>query len=209
MAISQRLRFEIFRRDNHACRYCGATAPNAKLTVDHVIPRTLGGTDDPSNLVAACSGCNAGKSSTQPESTVVEDVQSRTFEWRAALDEAAQGFRAEVAAESRAVDIFDSEWRRWTYGDDKNEVPRPDNWRASVLVWLGRGMPIDLICESIPIAMQRKSVRIDSAWRYTCGVCWHRLRELEARAEQLVSESMASDVGLRESLEDEELFDMT
>lgn len=26
MSVSKRLRFEILRRDNHACRYCGATA---------------------------------------------------------------------------------------------------------------------------------------------------------------------------------------
>jgi len=31
MAVSKRLRFEILRRDDHACRYCGATAPEAKL----------------------------------------------------------------------------------------------------------------------------------------------------------------------------------
>ncbi|AWN05089.1 HNH endonuclease [Gordonia phage Easley] len=38
MAVSKRLRYEILRRDNHTCRYCGATAPDVPLTVDHVVP---------------------------------------------------------------------------------------------------------------------------------------------------------------------------
>jgi hypothetical protein len=64
MAVSKRLRFEIFRRDSHTCRYCGATAPGTPLRVDHIVPVALGGTDHPSNLVTACEPCNSGKTST-------------------------------------------------------------------------------------------------------------------------------------------------
>ncbi|MGW6578921.1 HNH endonuclease [Streptomyces globisporus] len=64
MAVSKRLRYEILRRDKHACRYCGATAPDVPLRVDHVIPVALGGSDAPENLVAACEPCNSGKTST-------------------------------------------------------------------------------------------------------------------------------------------------
>ena len=41
MALSKRLRYEILRRDNHTCRYCGASAPDVTLTVDHVVPCLL------------------------------------------------------------------------------------------------------------------------------------------------------------------------
>ena len=58
MAITKRTRYEVLKRDNHACRYCGAVAPDVKLQVDHVIPVALGGTDNPDNLVAACVACN-------------------------------------------------------------------------------------------------------------------------------------------------------
>src|SRR5690606_6758165 len=64
MAVSKRLRFEIFRRDSHTCRYCGATAPGTPLRVDHVVPLAPGGTDHPSNLVTSCEPCNSGKTST-------------------------------------------------------------------------------------------------------------------------------------------------
>ncbi len=61
MAVSKRTRFEVLRRDNFTCRYCRST--EGALTIDHVIPVALGGTDDPDNLVAACHDCNAGKGS--------------------------------------------------------------------------------------------------------------------------------------------------
>jgi hypothetical protein len=79
MAVSQRLRYEILRRDNHACRYCGATAPDVKLNVDHVIPTSLGGSDKPDNLVTACADCNGGKTSSMPNAMTVEDVNQETF----------------------------------------------------------------------------------------------------------------------------------
>lgn len=79
MAVSKRLRYEVLRRDNHACRYCGAAAPDAKLHVDHVIPQSLGGPDHPTNLVTACTDCNAGKTSSMPGAATVADVDQDAF----------------------------------------------------------------------------------------------------------------------------------
>ena len=52
-------RREVFRRDNYTCQYCGRRDVN--LTVDHVVPRHLGGPHKWTNLVAACSACNHRK----------------------------------------------------------------------------------------------------------------------------------------------------
>lgn len=49
-------RKEIFRRDNYLCQYCGKSS--TILTIDHVIPKHLGGLTDWENLVTACSFCN-------------------------------------------------------------------------------------------------------------------------------------------------------
>ncbi|MBD2462457.1 HNH endonuclease [Oscillatoria sp. FACHB-1407] len=51
-------RREVFRRDNHTCQYCGSTK---HLTLDHVIPRSKGGTHTWDNVVAACATCNSLK----------------------------------------------------------------------------------------------------------------------------------------------------
>lgn len=60
--ITPRLRFRILRRDNFTCRYCGVSAPQVKLQVDHTIPVSKGGTNDFSNLITSCFECNIGKS---------------------------------------------------------------------------------------------------------------------------------------------------
>lgn len=59
--IGARLRFEILKRDNFRCQYCGAAAPNVQLQIEHILPVIAGGTNDPDNLCAACQRCNAGK----------------------------------------------------------------------------------------------------------------------------------------------------
>lgn len=52
-------RLEIFRRDNWKCQYCGNT--HQSLTIDHVLPKHLGGQHTWSNLVTACPACNHRK----------------------------------------------------------------------------------------------------------------------------------------------------
>ncbi len=52
-------RREVFRRDNYTCQYCGKKTSD--LTIDHVIPRHLGGKHIWTNVVAACPVCNHRK----------------------------------------------------------------------------------------------------------------------------------------------------
>ncbi|MBG0771343.1 MAG: HNH endonuclease, partial [Anaerolineaceae bacterium] len=58
-------RKEIFRRDNFTCQYCGRQTNT--LTIDHVIPRHMGGETTWSNVVTACSRCNHLKGGMTPE----------------------------------------------------------------------------------------------------------------------------------------------
>lgn len=60
--ISKTVRFEVFKRDEFTCRYCGRSTPDVTLHVDHVLARSRGGTDDVENLVTSCLECNLGKS---------------------------------------------------------------------------------------------------------------------------------------------------
>lgn len=57
------IRKRILRRDGGKCRYCGRPADE----VDHVVPIARGGSDDDSNLVAACGKCNREKHAKTPE----------------------------------------------------------------------------------------------------------------------------------------------
>lgn len=53
----------IKERDGHRCVYCGAHEDDegVVLTVDHVKPRSKGGTNRRTNLVTACQDCNWDK----------------------------------------------------------------------------------------------------------------------------------------------------
>ena len=62
--ISKQVRFEVFKRDEFTCRYCGRSTPDVTLHVDHVVAVANGGTDEMDNLVTSCFECNLGKSDT-------------------------------------------------------------------------------------------------------------------------------------------------
>ncbi len=62
--VAKLCRREIFIRDAYTCQYCSARTDD--LTVDHVIPRRLGGTRCWENLVTACRHCNLRKGSRTP-----------------------------------------------------------------------------------------------------------------------------------------------
>jgi len=59
-------RHAIFARDGHRCQYCGRRFAPGQLSLDHVIPRSLGGTSTWENMVCACSRCNVRKGGKTP-----------------------------------------------------------------------------------------------------------------------------------------------
>lgn len=64
-AIPAAVRREVIARDGSTCRHCGKAVkprhrnPRLRLTLDHVIPYSLGGEDTVENLQVACLSCNA------------------------------------------------------------------------------------------------------------------------------------------------------
>lgn len=189
MPVSKRLRYEILRRDNHTCRYCGASAPDATLTVDHVIAVALGGDDAPSNLVAACKDCNAGKSSTTTGAPIVADVDQRAIAWSRAMEKAATERHAIYYHKKIAVRDFLEIWNRWTWTDfrgDKHNVDLPDDFRVSVAQFYDAGLVYDDFEELIEVAMTSKSRDI---WKYFCGCCWRRIRQSQERALEILEDS--------------------
>jgi 5-methylcytosine-specific restriction endonuclease McrA len=67
--VSKEVRAYVLDRNGFTCQMCGAVAgephpydPTRKTTlhIGHIVDKTQGGTDDPSNLRAVCSICNEG-----------------------------------------------------------------------------------------------------------------------------------------------------
>lgn len=55
--------YKVHKRDGFICQYCGFDGRSfsgwLQLTVDHIIPRGQGGTDEDDNMVTVCHVCNS------------------------------------------------------------------------------------------------------------------------------------------------------
>jgi hypothetical protein len=58
--LPEDVRQSVLQRAGHCCEYCLAqsTYSSDPLTVEHIQPRSAGGSNEPDNLAAACQGCN-------------------------------------------------------------------------------------------------------------------------------------------------------
>jgi len=81
-ALSQKTRFEVFKRDHFTCQYCGRKAPDVVLQVDHIVPVANDGKNDILNLVTSCVDCNSGKSDRKLDDASVVEKQRREMELR-------------------------------------------------------------------------------------------------------------------------------
>lgn len=111
-SLSPKQRFEVFKRDSFRCQYCGKTAPDVLLEVDHIKPVKEGGTNDIINLITACKDCNRGKgarllddnSVIEKQRAQLEELNERRqqlemmMEWRNGLRD----------FEDRQIDIIES-----------------------------------------------------------------------------------------------------
>lgn len=59
--LSAKTRFEVFKRDSFKCQYCGRSAPEVVLHVDHIKPVKQDGGNEIFNLITSCADCNSGK----------------------------------------------------------------------------------------------------------------------------------------------------
>jgi len=78
--MSQKLRFEVFKRDSFTCQYCGRKAPNVLLEVDHIKPVAEGGDNSLINLVTSCKECNRGKGKRELSDSSMVEKQTKQLE---------------------------------------------------------------------------------------------------------------------------------
>ena len=115
-AISKKLRFEVFKRDAFKCQYCGRTAPDVVLEVDHIVPVAEGGKNTMLNLVTSCRDCNRGKGKRRLSDTKEADIQ------RAQLEE--------LQAKSEQTKMM-IEWRR-----ELMEVEKEQIYTIQDMIWV-------------------------------------------------------------------------
>jgi HNH endonuclease len=159
-SIPKSLRFEVFKRDSFKCQYCGASAPDVMLQVDHINPVAKGGDNDITNLLTSCLSCNAGKSDKRlDDSSAVlkarnqlEDLQERREQlemmmaWR-------EGLRDITL---QAINRLCGYWENFTPGWSVNE-----SGRQNVKKWL-RTYSLEELVHAMDIASEQYLKRDES-----------------------------------------------
>ncbi len=96
-------RREVFRRDNYTCQYCGKKTTD--LTIDHVIPRHMGGQHIWNNVVAACPLCNHRKGG-----RTTEEANMRLLHRPASPPSSAQYIFGRHLSENSEWEVFLTGW---------------------------------------------------------------------------------------------------
>jgi len=68
-------RKNILVRDGYRCQYCGDDFTSGDLTIDHIIPKVQGGSNDWTNIVACCRSCNVRKGGRTPRQAGMQLVR--------------------------------------------------------------------------------------------------------------------------------------
>lgn len=189
MAVSKHLRYEILRRDNYTCRYCGARGPEVPLTVDHVTPTALGGADTPDNLAAACEPCNTGKAAVPPDAALVADVDATALRWSAAMKQAAAAMEAHDAGRDEYHQTFADAWNSWTYEHDgqHHTYELPNEWKSTLDRFRAAGLPASAWPGIADATMTSSGVKVSNLFRYACGIAWRQVGELQERARAILA----------------------
>jgi hypothetical protein len=172
--ISTRTRFEIFKRDGFTCQYCGATPPDVVLHVDHILAVANGGDNDPTNLATSCSKCNMGKSAVPLESVPrsLEDQAAEALERSQQMKAYADLIRGNREAERDALWVIAE-----VLQSGASEGYSRDKCGGISLFITKIGFGVTL--ESAYVAVDKYGEG-NQRFKYFCGVCWNRVRELEA-----------------------------
>lgn len=180
MAVSKRTRYEVLKRDNYTCRYC-RSAENP-ITVDHVVPIALGGTDEPSNLVAACRDCNYGKASAAPDGTLVDDVKQDAFRWAQAMKLAIEHQLTRQGERDQYFGEFVYAWEKWMSSDLYGD------WETTVNSWWRDGVPEEFFKDAIFITAGKRYIDAYSKMQYVAGIVRNKMQDAREKAAELLAE---------------------
>ncbi len=179
LAVSKRVRFEVFKRDQFTCQYCGGHPPAAVLHVDHIVAVAQGGGNDIDNLTTACSGCNPGKGAVSltaiPESLKAKAQVIREQELQIKGYALAMRERRERLEEDawRIIDVWDVAARDTGFRRD---------WFQSIRLFVDR-LGVEEVFDAMNIAAIKFPSRDNYGFRYFCGICWAKIRMMEGARE--------------------------
>ena len=193
VVLSKRQRFEVFKRDNFTCQYCGRKPPDVILEVDHVCAVVSGGTNEDYNLLTSCFDCNRGKGSS-PIKVIPIDIEERRLlaeerrDQVRAYEETLQHIREENEARIDAVistyetSIYDYYCRlNRTRTLEEQEPAYVGFSRVSIRNFL-KLLPLPVVQEAMEIACDKMidgRISSNELFRYFCGICWNKIKKIK------------------------------
>lgn len=179
-SISKKIRFEIFKRDNWTCRYCGKKPPGIVLEIDHVIPIVEGGGNEAANLVTSCFDCNRGKGKYRLDKNSTAVLKEPDFAITKERLEQLKAYYEHLTEIESMIDeyvvLLDEYW--WHDLGRNDEYRFGEVRRASLRTFLHK-TDYWTIRESMAIAFQTKpfwDVDDDKLYRYFCGIVNRKIR---------------------------------
>ena len=183
--IPKTIRFEVFKRDKFTCQYCGKSAPDVILEIDHIKPVSKGGTNEILNLITACRDCNRGKTGRElsDNATVTRQKQQldalqerreqleMMLKWREALNQ-----EEELEVDS-VESLFDTN-TKWAF----SEIGRKN------IKKLIRRFGFQEVYNAAEIAIFKYYNGSERSWNNAFnkigGICYNKMKAREQDAEQ-------------------------
>lgn len=173
-AISKRTRFEVFKRDEFICQYCGQHPPKVILHVDHIVPVAEGGQNDEDNLVTACDVCNLGKGA-KPLTDIPMSLAEKSARVKEREDQI-RGYGEVMAA--RRERIEDECWQVAQVFIDQFQPAdrsiRKDHFQSikRFVELLG----VHEVLDSMELATSKRPGYDNACFKYFCGICWRKIK---------------------------------
>lgn len=171
-SLSKKLRFDVFKRDEFQCVYCGAHPPSVVLQIDHIHPVAEGGSNEIDNLITSCQPCNLGKGA-----SLLTNVPTTLKEKATLIAEQEQQLKGYYEVIKEREDRLENETRMILEIIDTN---CPNNgmkidWTRSVKRFLSHLDFYD-VKDAAEIARLKYRYGGKKTFLYFCGICHNRIR---------------------------------
>lgn len=176
MAISRKIRFEVFKRDAFQCCYCGKTPPEVVLEVDHIDPKSKGGKDGMNNLLTACFDCNRGKRDIPLDKAPAK--LSENLEILKLKEEQLKAYRKFVKKIEARIKV-DMDEVDELYQEAIPGFQLSDEFRNVSLKRFFKSLPLHEVIEAMEIAIGKFPRNGKRIIQYFCGICWNKIRGSE------------------------------
>jgi len=172
-AIPQSIRFEVFKRDSFKCQYCGRSAPDVLLHIDHIHPVAKGGDNDISNLITACIDCNIGKgckvisddSIIKKQKKQLDELSARREQLEAMLEWRQELIEYKKQNSDIIVRAYETIVQHEAYDTEKKSI-------NNLISTFG----LEEVYDSLDILATKTPWRGQEI-KYLAGICWTRRRQ--------------------------------